>query len=166
MTEDYPADYLATILKEVKTIAMVGASPDPTKFSYGVLRVLHETGYDMIPVNPNEAGGEIRGLRVYESLAAIDRPVDMVQVFRSSDALPRDRARGDRDRRQGAVVAARRARRRGGPAGRVGGAEGRHEPLSEDRAVPPVLEASPEPGDLGRRQVDLRRPRALNSLPL
>ena len=85
---DYPADYLATILKEVKTIAMVGASPDPTKFSYGVLRVLHETGYDMIPVNPNEAGNEIRGLRVYESLSAIDRPVDMVQVFRSSDALP------------------------------------------------------------------------------
>ncbi|MEP7302335.1 MAG: CoA-binding protein [Caldimonas sp.] len=86
--QDYPAGYLATILKEVKTIAMVGASPDPTKFSYGVLRVLHETGYDMIPVNPNEAGGEIRGLRVYESLVAIDRPVDMVQVFRSSDALP------------------------------------------------------------------------------
>jgi len=87
-SQDYPADYLATILKEVKTIAMVGASSDPTKFSYGVLRVLHETGYDMIPVNPNEAGGEIRGLRVYESLAAIGRPVDMVQVFRSSDALP------------------------------------------------------------------------------
>ena len=87
--QDYPSDYLATILKEVKTIAMVGASSDPTKFSYGVLRVLHETGYDMIPVNPNEAGGEIRGLPVYESLAAIDRPVDMVQVFRSSDALVR-----------------------------------------------------------------------------
>src|ERR1700687_3831072 len=85
--ETYPADYLATILKEVKTIAMVGASSDPTKFSYGVLRVLHETGYHMIPVNPNEAGGESRGLKVYESLAAIDRPVDMVQVFRSSDAL-------------------------------------------------------------------------------
>jgi predicted CoA-binding protein/ferredoxin len=84
----YPADYLATILKEVKTIAMVGASSDPTKFSYGVLRVLHETGYDMIPVNPSEAGGEIRGLRVYESLKAIDRPVDMVQVFRVSEALP------------------------------------------------------------------------------
>ena len=86
--QDYPPDYLAAILKEVKTIAMVGASSDPTKFSYGVLRVLHETGYDMIPVNPNEAGGEIRGLRVYESLAAIERPVDMVQVFRNSDALP------------------------------------------------------------------------------
>ena len=54
--EDYPKEYLASILNEVKTIAMVGASPDPTKFSYGVLRVLHETGYDMIPVNPKEAG--------------------------------------------------------------------------------------------------------------
>jgi len=86
--QDYPENYLATILKEVKTIAMVGASSDPTKFSYGVLRVLHETGYDMIPVNPHEAGHEIRGLRVYASLAAIDRPVDMVQVFRSSEALP------------------------------------------------------------------------------
>jgi predicted CoA-binding protein len=84
--EDYPADYLATILKEVKTIAMVGASSDPTRFSYGVLRVLHETGYEMIPVNPMEAGKEIRGLKVYESLSAIGRPVDMVQVFRTSEA--------------------------------------------------------------------------------
>jgi predicted CoA-binding protein len=85
--EDYPADYLAGILKEVKTIAMVGASSDATKFSYGVLRVLHETGYDMIPVNPMEAGTEIRGLKVYGSLAEIGRSVDMVEVFRSSDAL-------------------------------------------------------------------------------
>ncbi len=86
--EDYPADYLADILREVKTIGMVGASPDPTKFSYGVLRVLHEQGYNMKPVNPAEAGNEIRGLKVYESLAAIDEPVDMVQVFRASEALP------------------------------------------------------------------------------
>ncbi len=85
--EDYPSDYLAGILKSVKTIAMVGASPDPTAFSYGVLRVLHETGYDMIPVNPREAGNEIRGLKVYASLEDIDRPVDMVEVFRSPDAL-------------------------------------------------------------------------------
>jgi uncharacterized protein len=83
---DYPPEYLAGILKEVKTIAMVGASADPTKFSYGVLRVLYETGYDMIPVNPQEAGKDIRGLKCYESLASIGRPVDMVQVFRSSDA--------------------------------------------------------------------------------
>lgn len=84
--DDYPPEYLAGILREVKTIAMVGASSDPTKFSYGVLRVLHETGYDMIPVNPAEAGNEIRGLKVYPSLSAIDRPVDMVQVFRTSEA--------------------------------------------------------------------------------
>lgn len=85
--EDYPADYLASILSEVKTIAMVGASPDPTKFSYGVLRVLHEQGYNMLPVNPKQAGNEIRGLKVYGSLAEIEQPVDMVQVFRASKEL-------------------------------------------------------------------------------
>jgi hypothetical protein len=84
--EDYPAEYLAGILKEVKSIAMVGASSDATKFSYGVLRVLHETGYDMIPVNPAEAGTEIRGLVCYEALTSIKRPVDMVEVFRTSEA--------------------------------------------------------------------------------
>lgn len=85
--QEYTPEYLAGILKSVKTIAMVGASSDPTKFSYGVLRVLHETGYDMVPVNPREYPGEIRGLKVYESLASIDRPVDMVQVFRDKSAL-------------------------------------------------------------------------------
>jgi predicted CoA-binding protein len=84
--DDYPPEYLADILKSVKTIAMVGASSDPARFSYGVLRVLHETGYDMIPVNPTEDGTEIRGLPVYRSLAEIERPVDMVQVFRTSEA--------------------------------------------------------------------------------
>ena len=86
--EPYSDDYLQTILKSVKTIAMVGASPDKTKFSYGVLRVLHETGYDMIPVNPRPDVTEIRGLKVYPSLADIDRPVDMVEVFRRAEDLP------------------------------------------------------------------------------
>ena len=81
----YSEDYLKNILNSVKTIAMVGASPDKTKFSYGVLRVLHETGYDMIPVNPRPGITEIRGLKVYPSLAAIDRPVDMVEVFRKAE---------------------------------------------------------------------------------
>jgi hypothetical protein len=66
---------------------MVGASPDKTKFSYGVLRVLHETGYDMIPVNPRPGLNEIRELKVYPSLSEIDRPVDMVEVFRKSEDL-------------------------------------------------------------------------------
>jgi len=86
--EGYPEEYLADILKTVKTIAMVGASPDRTKFSYGVLRVLHETGYNMIPVNPGMEGKTIRGLKVYPTLASIDQPVDMVQVFRRAEELP------------------------------------------------------------------------------
>ena len=85
--EPYSAEYLKNILSSVKTIAMVGASPDKTKFSYGVLRVLHETGYDMIPVNPKPDINEIRNLKVYPNLAAIDRPVDMVEVFRKSEDL-------------------------------------------------------------------------------
>lgn len=84
---DYDPAYLADILKSVKTIAMVGASADKTKFSYGVLRVLHETGYDMIPVNPNPNLTEIRGIPVYPALEDIDRPVDMVEVFRPREEL-------------------------------------------------------------------------------
>ena len=85
--EPYDDEYLQDILSSVKTIAMVGASPDKTKFSYGVLRVLSETGYDMIPVNPRPNLHEIRNLKVYPSLKAIDRPVDMVEVFRKSEDL-------------------------------------------------------------------------------
>ena len=85
--EPYTNEYLQDILSSVKTIAMVGASPDKTKFSYGVLRVLHETGYDMIPINPRPDLEEIRGLKVYQNLAAIDRPVDMVEVFRRPEDL-------------------------------------------------------------------------------
>ncbi|AXI55995.1 putative protein YccU (plasmid) [Pseudoseohaeicola sp. NH-UV-7] len=84
---DYDQKYLADILKSVKTIAMVGASADKTKFSYGVLRVLHETGYDMIPVNPNPNLTEIRGIPVVHSLEEINRPVDMVEVFRPKEEL-------------------------------------------------------------------------------
>ena len=85
--ESYSDGYLQDILSSVKTIAMVGASPDKTKFSYGVLRVLHETGYDMIPVNPRPGLKEIRGLNVYSSLDKIDRQVDMVEVFRKPEDL-------------------------------------------------------------------------------
>ena len=85
--EPYSDDYLQDILSSVKTIAMVGASPDKTKFSYGVLRVLHETGYDMIPVNPRPGLKEIRNLKVYSSLDKIDRSVDMVEVFRKPEDL-------------------------------------------------------------------------------
>ena len=84
----YSDDYLQDILKSVKTIAMVGASPDKTKFSYGVLRVLSETGYEIIPINPRPGLEEIRGLKVYPSLEAVRQTIDMVDVFRRPEDLP------------------------------------------------------------------------------
>ena len=86
--EPYDEHYISDILKTVKTIAMVGASNDKTKFSYGVLRVLHETGYEMLPVNPSLAGFKIRGLKVFPSLISINKNVDMVQVFRKAEDFP------------------------------------------------------------------------------
>ena len=83
----YDQQFISDILNSVRTIAMVGASADKTKFSYGVLRVLHETGYDMIPVNPNPTLTEIRSIPVFHSLEEIDRPVDMVEVFRPKEEL-------------------------------------------------------------------------------
>ena len=85
--EPYDEKYLADILASVKNIAMVGASPDPTKFSYGVLRVLHEQGFNMMPINQKPELKEIRGIKVYQSLQSVDQTIDMVQVFRNSNAL-------------------------------------------------------------------------------
>jgi uncharacterized protein len=82
---EYDPKYLADILSSIKTIALVGASADKTKFSYGVLRVLHETGYTIFPVNPNPELKEIRGIKVYHSLESIKHKVDMVDVFRPKE---------------------------------------------------------------------------------
>ena len=84
---NYDPKFLADILKSVKTIAMVGASADKTKFSYGVLRQLSEIGYDILPVNPNLKISEIRGLKVYRSLQEIEKSIDMVDVFRPKEEL-------------------------------------------------------------------------------
>ena len=84
---NYDPKFLADILKSVKTIAMVGASADKTKFSYGVLRQLSEIGYDILPVNPNPKILEIRGLKVYRSLQEIEKSIDMVDVFRPKEEL-------------------------------------------------------------------------------
>ena len=84
----YSEKYISEILSSVKTIAMIGASPDPTKFSYGVLRVLHEQGYKMFPVNPNKEIKQIREIKVYNSIFEINEKIDMVQVFRNPEVLP------------------------------------------------------------------------------
>lgn len=79
--------YVDEILGSVKTIAMVGASADESKPSHQVLRFLIEAGYDMIPINPRPDLSEILGLQVYPSIQSLDRPVDMVDVFRPSEEL-------------------------------------------------------------------------------
>jgi len=84
---DYSQTYLSGILRSVKMIAIVGASANTAKPSYDVLCVLQDAGYDIIPVNPNPALSEIRGIPVVDSLQEIDRPVDMVDVFRPKQEL-------------------------------------------------------------------------------
>jgi hypothetical protein len=68
------------ILGTARTIAVVGASPDPSRTSHGVMRYLQRVGYRCIPVNPN--ADEVLGERCYPSLADLPEPVDLVDVFR------------------------------------------------------------------------------------
>ncbi|MBM3505612.1 MAG: CoA-binding protein [Alphaproteobacteria bacterium] len=84
--DHYDAPYIAGILARVKTIAVVGASANPGRPSHGVMRYLRNRGYRVIPVNPNEAGGTIHGERVFASLAEIAEPIDMVDIFRRTEA--------------------------------------------------------------------------------
>ena len=84
--DHYDDDYIRSILSSVKTIAVVGASPKNIRPSYFVVKYLLSKGYDVIPVNPGHAGKEICGAMTYASLADIDRPIDMVDVFRNSNA--------------------------------------------------------------------------------
>lgn len=84
-----PADTDATlrrILTTVRTIALVGWSPRPDRPSHGVARFLHARGYTVIPVNPGQAGTQALGTTVRASLSDISEPVDMIDIFRRSDA--------------------------------------------------------------------------------
>ena len=80
----YPDDYIRGILTSVKSIAMVGASPVDVRPSYFVFKYLLERGYHMIPVNPGHVGKSLLGRPFVGSLAEIGRPIDMVEIFRSS----------------------------------------------------------------------------------
>ena len=86
--DTYPDYDIADILRQTKTIALVGASPNPERPSHRVMAFLLRKGYRVIPVNPGQAGKDIQGQTVVASLADIDEPVDMVDVFRAADALP------------------------------------------------------------------------------
>jgi uncharacterized protein len=87
--DTYSDSYIRGILNTVKTIAMVGASEKINRPSYFAFKYLLERGYRMIPVNPGLAGKDMLGQRIYARLADIPEPVDMVDIFRSSNhALP------------------------------------------------------------------------------
>ena len=75
------------ILNTVKTIAVVGASPNPDRVSYQIMVMLMEHGYDVIPINPRPGLEEIAGVKVFPDLGAVDRAVDMVDVFRKPEHL-------------------------------------------------------------------------------
>jgi uncharacterized protein len=77
---------LAALFKATNTIALVGASPKKERDSYRVMRFLLDKGFKVIPVNPGLEGQEILGQKVYWSLAAIEGPVDLVDIFRNSEA--------------------------------------------------------------------------------
>jgi uncharacterized protein len=74
------------LLKSAKTIAVVGLSSNPERPSYGVAKYLQSHGYKIIPVNPAE--NEVLGAKSYASLRDIPERVDIVDVFRKSEAVP------------------------------------------------------------------------------
>jgi O-acetylhomoserine (thiol)-lyase len=78
--------YLRRILRETKTIAMVGASANWNRPSYFAMKYLLDRGYKVIPVNPAAAGQEILGQKVYGSLPDLPQKADMVDIFRNSEA--------------------------------------------------------------------------------
>lgn len=86
--DSYEETYIARILGEVKSIAIVGASANDVRPSFFVTKYLIDKGYRVFPINPGQAGKEIAGARAYASLADLPEAVDMVDIFRASSAVP------------------------------------------------------------------------------
>ncbi len=84
----YTDDFIKSILRSTKVIAMVGASGNEMRPSYFAMKYLLAKGFVIHPVNPGLAGKEIMGRPVYASLKEVPAPVDMVDIFRASDAAP------------------------------------------------------------------------------
>lgn len=84
----YSDDHLRKVLRRTKTVAVVGVSANPVRPSYFVARYLGLKGMRIIPVNPGLAGQKLFGETVYGDLAEIPFDVDMVDIFRRSEAVP------------------------------------------------------------------------------
>lgn len=87
MIKTYSDKFLKNILQETKSIAIVGASSKVDRDSFKVMETLIKNGYIIYPVNPNEVGNNILGKKCYPDLKSIDAEVDMVDIFRSLDAV-------------------------------------------------------------------------------
>jgi len=79
---------LKLIFDEVKTIALVGASSNPDRDSYKVMKFLQDSGFEVFPVNPKLVSTKILGKECYSSLDSIEQPIDMVDVFRAVENIP------------------------------------------------------------------------------
>jgi predicted CoA-binding protein len=86
--DSYDNAYISGILNSVKTIAIVGASANDVRPSFFVAKYLVAKGFTVFPVNPGQAGKEIAGRLTYARLADIPEPIDMVDIFRASNAVP------------------------------------------------------------------------------
>ena len=87
MIEESSEVYIKEVLREVKTVAVVGASSNHERDSYKVMQSLIEHGYQIFPVNPNEKGNLILDQLCYSDLGSIPEKIDMVDVFRAKDAV-------------------------------------------------------------------------------
>ena len=85
--DHYDNEYIADILKNTRTIALLGASPNPDRPSNRVMGFLLGKGYTVYPVNPGQAGKQILGQTVYKTLGDVPQPVDLVDVFRAAEYL-------------------------------------------------------------------------------
>jgi predicted CoA-binding protein len=77
---------IAELLGNARTIALVGASDRPERASYGVMKFLQAHGYRVFPVNPNITGEHVHGEYVWRELSQIGEPIDIVDIFRNSEA--------------------------------------------------------------------------------
>jgi uncharacterized protein len=86
--EHYDNAYIRGILNSVKNVAIVGASPAEHRPSHFVVKYLAKRGYRVFPINPSQVGKSIADIPVYAKLADVPEPLDMVDVFRSSQFVP------------------------------------------------------------------------------